>query len=176
MEPVIHFAVPFFALILAGVELKRALPISLLALMPDLDALFLVHRSISHSLIVVLTSAAPFLLLAHRLRRGYFSTALLGLFSVSSHLILDLFNGYTPILWPLYGYSLWVKMGLTAYIGGSLNLQSSIQILTRPIEFQRLHSLDAPIFTGESLIVSAILVVSLLVKGFMEFLRRLHRA
>ncbi len=176
MEPVIHFAVPLFALTLAGVELKRALPISLLALMPDLDALFLVHRSISHSLIVVFTSATPFLLLAHRLGRGHLSTALLGLLSVSSHPILDLFNGYTPILWPLYGYSLWVKIGLTAYIGGSLNLQSSIQILTKPTEFQLLQSLDAPIFTGESLIVSAILVASLLTRGFMKFLRRLHRA
>ncbi|MEM2129077.1 MAG: metal-dependent hydrolase [Candidatus Bathyarchaeia archaeon] len=176
MEPVIHFAVPFFALKLAGVELKRALPISLLALLPDLDALFLVHRSVSHSLIVVLTSAAPFLLLAYRLRRGLLSTTLLGLFSVSSHLVLDLFNGYTPILWPLYGYAVWVKAGLTAYIGSSLNLQSSIQILTGPIEFHPFHSLDAPIFTGESLVVSAILVVSLLIKGFMKFLRLLRRA
>ena len=54
MKPLIHFIVPFTALTLAGVEFRKALPISLLALLPDLDALFLVHRSLSHSLVVLL--------------------------------------------------------------------------------------------------------------------------
>lgn len=176
MEPIIHFAVPLLALTLAGVELKKALPISLLALIPDIDALVLIHRSISHSLLVVLTAATPFLLLSYRIRRGLIKPALLGLFSISSHLILDLFNGYTPILWPLYSYSIWIKTGLTAYIGSSLNLQLSTQVLTKPIEFQPLHSLDAPIFTGESLIISTILIVSIMIKSLMKFLRHLHRA
>ena len=67
MEPAIHFIVPFIALTLVGVKFRRALPVSLLALLPDLDALFLVHRSLSHSLIVLLMVAVPLLALAYKL-------------------------------------------------------------------------------------------------------------
>jgi len=44
VEPLIHFVVPIVALMFVGLEFRKALPISLLALLPDLDALFLVHE------------------------------------------------------------------------------------------------------------------------------------
>lgn len=71
MEPLIHFVVPFVALMLAGVEFKKASFISLLALLPDLDALFLVHRSLSHSILVVLIVIVPFLLLTYKFKPSF---------------------------------------------------------------------------------------------------------
>ena len=95
MEPLVHFVVPFAALMLAGVEFRKALPISLLALLPDLDALFLVHRSFSHSVVVMLIGIAPFLLLTYKFKPRVHGYALLMLMAVASHSILDVFAGYT---------------------------------------------------------------------------------
>jgi membrane-bound metal-dependent hydrolase YbcI (DUF457 family) len=100
---------------LINVEVKKALPISILAVLPDLDALFLVHRSLSHSLVVVLGVTVPLLLLTYKFKPRLQGYVLLALLAVASHLILDLFSGYTPILWPLYGYSVWIQAGLVTY-------------------------------------------------------------
>ncbi len=172
MEPAIHFAVPLLALTLAGVEPRRAIPLSLLALVPDLDALFLLHRSPSHSIILLMAFGLPLLLLAYRFNRGLLRGLSYGLLSIASHPILDLFNGYTPILWPLYGYSLWVRAGLQAQIGGSLSLKPSLRIYAEPTVFQPLRSLEAQLFTGESLMVLSILFAPLLLKAYGKALRR----
>ena len=166
MEPVIHFVVPFIALTLVGVKSRKALPISLLAVLPDLDALFLVHRSLSHSLIVVISIMVPLLLLTYKFKPRLHGYAFLALLAVTSHLVLDLFTGYTPILWPLYGYSVWVQAGLVAHIGSSPSLTPSAQLLTEPITFQQFQSLDAPLFTGEGVILSAVLLMPFLYKVF----------
>jgi len=164
--------VPFIALTLVGVEFRKALPISLLAVLPDLDALFLVHRSLSHSIVVVLTVAVPFLLLTYKFKPSLYSYGFLGLVSVASHLVLDLFAGYTPILWPLYGYSVWIQAGLVAHIGSSPSLALSAKLLTEPITFQQFQSLDAPLFTGEGVILSAVLLMPVFFKAFKTWRQR----
>jgi membrane-bound metal-dependent hydrolase YbcI (DUF457 family) len=60
----VHFAVPFSALVSAGVKPKKAFLASLFSLLPDFDALFLVHRSFSHSLFVIMCAALPFVVIA----------------------------------------------------------------------------------------------------------------
>lgn len=172
MEPIIHFVVPFTALTLMDVEPREALLISLLAVSPDLDALFLVHRSLTHSLIVVLGVAAPLLLWTHKFKPKLQSYAFLAILAVASQLVLDLFAGYTPLLWPLYGYSVWIQVGLFAHVGGSSSLDLSAQLLTEPITFQRSQSLDAPLFTGQGLILSAVLLTPVLFKAFMTWWHR----
>jgi len=162
MEPLLHFTIPFVALMLIGIEFKKALPISALALIPDLDALFHIHRSTSHSIVVPLLIIVPLLLF--RRRTGNHSFLLFVLLAVASHSILDLFTGYTPILWPLYGYSIWLQTGLAAHIGSSPGLSSSGQLLLEPTSFHAFQSLDAPLATGEGLIVSMTLLTPLLLK------------
>lgn len=164
MEPLIHFIVPFVALMLAKVEFKRALAISLFALLPDLDALFLVHRSFTHSIVVMLVAAAPILLLTYRFKPEVHSDALLALASGASHLALDIFGGFTPILWPLYGYSVWIKTELGAHIGSSPSFLPGVQLLMKPTSFQLFESLDAPLLTGEGLIVSLVLLLPILLR------------
>jgi hypothetical protein len=172
VEPIIHFIVPFIALTLVGVEAKKALPVSLLAVLPDLDALFLVHRSLSHSIVVVLSVMVPLLLLTYKFKPRLHSYAFLALLALASHLILDLFAGYTPILWPLYGYSVWIQAGLVAHIGSSPSLALSAQLLKEPITFQQFQSLDAPLFTGEGLILSAVLLTPVFFKAFKTWWQR----
>jgi membrane-bound metal-dependent hydrolase YbcI (DUF457 family) len=168
MEPIIHFIVPFIALTLVGVNVKKAFPISLLALLPDFDALFLVHRSLSHSIIVVLAAAMPIVLLTYKFKPRLLNYVILASLAVASHSILDLFAGYTPILWPLSTYSFWIKTELEVHIGSSIVLNPSVKLLAEPTLFKHLPSLDAPLFTGEGMIISAVLLIPLLFKRFIE--------
>ena len=172
MEPLIHFAVPFFVLTLFGLEWRKTLPLSLLALLPDLDALFLVHRSFTHSIIVVSIVAVVVLLLLQAFKPQFTKYGLMGLFSVTTHLVLDVFTGFTPIFWPLYGYSIWVKLDLTVHVGGTPSLALNAYLLTEPAEFQHLTSLDAPLLTGEGLILSMVLLIPLLAKTLKPSFRR----
>ncbi len=167
MEPLIHFIIIFTALILVNIKFKKALIISLLSLLPDLDALFLVHRSFSHSIIVLLIGTIVLLWIAYK-KQKFQDYVLLGFLGIFLHLILDLFSGYTPILWPLYDYSLWIKVDFVAHINSSLSFTYDMRIIKNPIDFHQIPRLDAPLFTSEGLIISIILFIAILIKTFKE--------
>ena len=166
MEPLIHLVVPFTALTLYGLEWRKALPLALLAMLPDLDVFFHVHRSMSHSLVVISLVSLPLLMLAYRLKNP--RVGWLGLLAVASHIALDVFAGYTPILWPLYENSVWIQTELRAQISSTPTLTPALKIAMEPTRFIAFRSLDAPLFTGEGLIISMVLVLPLLFKVFGE--------
>ena len=166
MEPLIHLVVPFTALTLYGLEWRKALPIALLAVLPDFDVFFHVHRSMSHSLVVISAVGLPLLMLAYGLKS--LRVGLLGLLAVASHIALDVFDGYTPVLWPLYENSMWIQAELRAQISSSPTLTPALRLAMEPTRFTAFRSLDAPLFTGEGLIISIVLVLPLLFKFFGE--------
>jgi len=173
VEPLVHFVVPLAALLLFGVELKKALSVSLFALLPDVDALFLVHRSLSHSIVVMLIVVAPFLVLIYKFKPRLQVYGLLGLLATVSHSVLDVFNGFTPILWPLYNYSVWIQAGLGVHIGSSPSVMSSARLLFEPVRFESFQGLDAPLFTGEGLILSLVLLSPVLLRAGRVVWRRI---
>jgi membrane-bound metal-dependent hydrolase YbcI (DUF457 family) len=173
MEPIVHFAVPFSALVSAGVKPKKAFLASLFSLLPDFDALFLVHRSFSHSLFVVMCTALPFMVIAIKL--GYTRFSLMALLALLSHPVLDLFSGYTPILWPLCERSFWIKTELGFHIGSSVKLIPSFELLSEPTVFQHFQELDAPLFTGDGLIISIILLLPSLLNTSINKLQKKPR-
>ena len=166
MEPLLHLVVPFTALTLYGLEWRKALPLALLALLPDFDVFFRVHRSMSHSLVVISLVGLPLLMLAYRMKTP--QAGWLGLLAVASHIALDVFDGYTPVLWPLYGNSMWIQAELRAQISSSPTLTPALRLAMEPTRFIAFRSLDAPLFTGEGLIISMVLVLPLLFKIFGE--------
>jgi membrane-bound metal-dependent hydrolase YbcI (DUF457 family) len=98
--PPLHFAVPFVALKAAGVDTRRCLLVSLIALTPDLDVLFNDHRSPTHSLVMLgLVVLLSFAFTWKRKSARYL--VLLAGFGLFSHILLDLFQYPTPFLWPL---------------------------------------------------------------------------
>lgn len=165
MEPLIHFIVPFAALTILGVQLKRALPISLVAVLPDLDVFFHVHRSFSHSLIVLLALSAPIMLLVWR--TGLRKYAALGLLAALSHPVMDL-GYYTPLFWPLYGQSFMVLVDSAVRIASSPAIHLSVKVLTAPTVFSYFKTLDAPLFTGEGLMVFAVLSAAAVLKALAD--------
>ncbi|MEM3386783.1 MAG: metal-dependent hydrolase [Nitrososphaerales archaeon] len=171
MEPLIHFVIPFVALMLVGVKFKNALLLSLFALAPDLDALFLIHRSFTHSIPFLLLAAAPLLFIIYRLNAKLLRYGFIALLSMLSHVVLDLPAGYTPILWPLYNYSIWFQGDLFAHIGSAPTLSLNLHILTEPITFRYLGSLDAPLFTGSGLILALTILTPFFVKIIVQSFR-----
>jgi len=142
-----------------GMEVKKALPISIIALIPDIDALFHIHRSISHSIIIPIIAGT---LLIPYLKTEGRNLLALALLAVASHPILDLFTGYTPILWPLYNYSIWLQAEAVVHIGSTPTFSLSNWMLMEPTYFQAFQSLDAPLFTSVGLILSVMLSACLL--------------
>ncbi|MCP8321917.1 MAG: metal-dependent hydrolase, partial [archaeon] len=131
-ELLIHFALPFASLSMIGVRPKIAFVASIFAIMPDLDVLLNVHKSITHSFILLfLVSFIAYSLL----KKSYGELILICFIGFASHLFLDLFSGYTPILWPLYDKSIRISLGLDAHLGNSFTLTPYAQILATPISF-----------------------------------------
>ncbi len=53
MEPLLHYILPLTALILLGEKPRTAAILATLGVASDIDALLLIHRSLSHSLVII---------------------------------------------------------------------------------------------------------------------------
>jgi len=147
---------------------------SLIALLPDLDALLVgVHRSTSHSIVVVLTACGLALLVIRAVRPKLLGLGLLCTLGLLSHLLLDLFTTYTPIFWPLVGWSLFISLGGGVHVSESLNLKVSLDLSTTTTDFTPFTVLDAPIFTSEGFAIALILIGSVFVNIYSDRLRGL---
>lgn len=162
VEFLLHFVIPFSALSLGGASLRKTLFACSISLLPDLDFLVNVHRSMTHSAAVLAVVMLPALILFWRTKyRVYVVLAAAGLLS---HLALDIFGDYVPILWPLYNQSVHLVVRSAAHTGSGLKISFSAEMLTQPISFEPLAALDASIFTSEGLIASTLLLCPILMK------------
>ena len=169
-EPLIHFTVPFAFFTALGVKTKKALLLSLLALTPDLDVLFHIHRSASHSLVILSAVFAPLLALTWN-KKPYRGMALLGFAAVASHLILDL-AGYTPILYPLISDSFRVSFNCDIHYGSVPALSFNFMVESIPTAFIPFDRLDAPLFTTEGALISFALLLPTFIEAFKPLWRR----
>jgi len=115
-ELALHFAVPF-ALCAPVIGLRKAAIVSFVALLPDLDFVFQVHRSISHSLIVLFVGSLLLMMCMKRFRPQYSSFTFITCLALFSHPIMDMFSGATPALWPLVQRPFGFDVGL-AFVAG----------------------------------------------------------
>lgn len=166
----LHFAV-CFALTAPVLGLRRAAVISLVSLMPDLDVLFHVHRSASHSAILILAVCLVVVGLTVRLRPRLLGLVSAASLALLSHPIMDMFSTYTPVLYPLTNESVYVNVEWKALIGWSILANSVVKIDRRPTEFVSFDRLAAPIFSSEGFIVFLILVAIPCLEVFVRRLR-----
>jgi len=154
-----HFSV-VFALTAPKLGVKRTLLLSFIALLPDLDVLMHVHRSMSHSVIVLTLAYTPILLAVYRFKPEYFRLTVLGLLALLSHTVMDFFQTYTPILYPILDSSLWVEIDGGVQISPSgLKPQVSADVKHVPTTFKPFEAIDAPVFTSDGFLVSLMLTV-----------------
>jgi membrane-bound metal-dependent hydrolase YbcI (DUF457 family) len=159
----LHFAVAFASLRAFRLDLRKVLFASLIALTPDIDVLFQVHRSQTHSFVLLAFVTLPLLILTWN-RKSLRSLVLLGAFGVSTHIVLDLFQSSTPVLWPLLGESFWIPFTQYLHMGSAAAITGSATVQVEQAGIERFTSFDAPVLTGEGLVMSAFLLAPTLVQ------------
>jgi len=157
-ELLLHFSIPF-AITVPIVGLRRALLVGFIAILPDIDALVHVHRSFTHSIILISILAALFILISWKIGKGLLTVTACGL-SLLSHPILDLFQSPTPILYPLSEYSYHISIKMNALVSEKIIPEISAKVSFEQTSFTRFQFLDAPIFTDVGFITSLILIAS----------------
>jgi len=167
VEPLLHLTVPFAALKAARLDWRTALFTSIVALIPDLDVLFHVHRSLTHSILILALITLPILALTHR-NRTLRNLTLLGIIGVLSHLALDLFSDYTPLLWPLLNESFWVSTNLDVQLKSFPTLITSVKLLIKPTTFPTFQSLQAPLVTSTGVGISLLLLAPTLTEALVR--------
>jgi membrane-bound metal-dependent hydrolase YbcI (DUF457 family) len=182
-EPLLHFSI-VFTLTASKLGVKKALALSLLAVFPDFDVLFHVHRSMSHSILIPLAIGLPVLLMLTKATPQYTRFGVFGLAAIISHSLLDCFQGYTPIVYPVVSNALWIDIsGRLLITSTNVTPHLSTQLNSTPNSFEPFETMDTALFTSEGLFIAIILVAPTIILAVKPWLgmfaqtsfRRLHR-
>jgi dolichol-phosphate mannosyltransferase len=168
-ELLLHFSIPF-AVTAPILGLRRALLVGFIAILPDADVLIRIHRSFTHSIILISMLAALLIYASWKTGRGLPTVSACSL-SLLSHPILDLFQSPTPILYPFSEYSYHLSIKMNALISEKIIPEISARVNFEKTDFTRFQSLDAPLFTDVGFIASLILIASPSIYYFLRALR-----
>jgi hypothetical protein len=163
-EPLIHFIVPFSVLVMCGIGVKKSAFFASFVILPDLDVLFHVHRSFSHSVFFILLFCAPVIIItaARHSKRVYDATIVT--LVILSHPFMDLFTYFTPIFWPLYNNSIYIIAEMTTNMNNISQVHLLFDIKLEPVVFYQTVSMDAPIFTSEGVAATLVILIGLTLK------------
>ncbi len=167
-EPLMHFIVPFSVLIMCGIGIKKSAFLASLATLPDLDVLFHIHRSFSHSMLFVFLLCAPAIITATMKHSNRTYDAVIATLVILSHPFLDLFTYFTPIFWPLYNKSIYIVAEMTTNMNNVSQVHLLFDIKLKPMVFYHTISMDAPIFTSIGVAVTLVIMIGLALKHFWE--------
>lgn len=163
-EPLLHFLIPFIGLILCGIDIKKSALIASLAIIPDLDVLFHVHRSITHSIVVIAIVFIPIISIMIIKNSKYLSNTIISMIVLFTHPFLDMFNSFSPILYPLYKNSIHIECMSLINLENLSQLRFIFNIKTLDISiFTRTMDYDTAIFTGMGLAITLIFAISLII-------------
>ena len=161
MEPILHFVLPLIALLLLGEKPKTAIILSTIGVLPDVDALLLIHRSFSHSIIIMTVFFAPIILYARYRKPEIQKTVILAFLVAISHPILDL-ESLTPLFWPIYQNSISVRLALNGVVDQGYGIRPIVKLSQAPTDFSKVMSIDYPIFTTNGLLITIVLILPII--------------
>jgi len=160
-EVSLHFAVTF-ALMVPVLGLRKAGIVSFISLLPDLDFLFYIHRSFSHSIVILLVGSLVVVSLVRKFKPSLSSLTLAACVGLIGHSIMDIFSGPTPLLWPLVKESVSVSVALGLVAGESFSFSWTAAVKWFPASSSPILAAQrvmvGPIFSSEGFVVSAVLV------------------
>ena len=165
-EPLIHFIVPFSVLVMCGIGIKKSFFFASLALLPDLDVLFHVHRSFSHSIFFILLFCAPAIIITAAKHSRWTHDAIIATLVILSHPFMDLFTYFTPIFWPLYNNSIYIIAEMTTNMNNVSQLHLLFDIRLEPVVFYHTISMAAPIFTSQGVAATLVILFGLVLRHF----------
>lgn len=110
-DPLMHLVLPLLFLLALRIDAKKALVFAPLAVLPDFDALFGLHRALGHSFIPILVAPMAILIYSRLRRPEWLLSAVLVQFYLASHVVLDL--GGVAFLWPVVEEQFFIEPGIT---------------------------------------------------------------
>lgn len=116
MDPFQHLILPLIFLLALRIDTRKAIMFAPLAVLPDFDALFGLHRALGHSFIPILVVPMLVLLYARFRKPEWLLSALIVQFYLASHVILDL--GGVAFLWPLVPEQFYFEPTITYSVDG----------------------------------------------------------
>jgi len=147
--------------------IRGALLISILGLLPDIDVLLKMHRWITHSVPLSLLIFLSIILL----KRDRLGDLALAILLYELHLIMDLFTGPTPILWPLIPLAYSVSLKLDAVLGSTIHLNGFFEVTTSSGLFGVHRVVGGPLVTGEGVMIALVALIIAVMENALRKLR-----
>jgi membrane-bound metal-dependent hydrolase YbcI (DUF457 family) len=143
----------------ALVEPRRALLLAFIGLLPDVDALLLVHRWVTHSIPVALLASAPLLAFTYAYRREYVGVAVLAVLLYTMHVVTDPLTGLTPALWPLASaVALNIEVNGVYSVNG-VRVTPGFEVIVGPVDFARRDSVEGPMVSETGLMLALLVAL-----------------
>ncbi|HIH01068.1 TPA: metal-dependent hydrolase [Thermoplasmata archaeon] len=120
MDPFQHLLLPLMFLLAIRMDHRRAIMFAPLAVLPDFDALFDLHRALGHSFVPILIVPMAILLYSRYRRPEWLLSALIVQFYLASHVVLDL--GGVAFLWPMIPEQFYFEPSITFSTDGGINM------------------------------------------------------
>jgi len=131
MDPFMHLLLPLLFLLALRVDAKRAVLFAPLAVLPDFDALFGLHRALGHSFIPILVVPLAVVAYAHFRKNEWYAASLVALFYLTSHVVLDL--GGVAFLWPIVPDQFFFEPTISFAASDGFDLVISLEYGMRPL-------------------------------------------
>jgi len=132
MDPFIHLLMPLLFLLAVRIDAKKALLFAPLAILPDFDALFGLHRALFHSFIPILVLPMMFLVYSKLRKPEWMLGSVIVLFYLASHVVLDL--GGVAFFWPVVQEQFYFDPLVQFDLEGGVNFTISIDYGMKELE------------------------------------------
>ena len=156
MDPLMHLLLPLLFLLALRIDTKKVLLFAPLAILPDFDAVFGLHRAGFHSFIPVLVVPIGLILYSRFKRPEWMLSALLVQFYLASHIVLDL--GGVAFAWPFVKDMLYFDPEVTFNLQGGINFGFNLEYGTRP--YVEMGTTDILSESGFALLFLGVLVMA----------------
>ncbi len=155
MDPVLHLALPLLLLLALRVNTRVAVLLSPLAIFPDFDAAFGLHRAAFHNFIFIVLLPVGLIVFSKLKRPEWMIWALVAQFYLASHVVLDLAG--VSFMWPIVKDQIYFDPEVTFNLQGGVNFVFHFRYGLAP--YQPMGTTDFLSEAGFALIFLAILFI-----------------
>jgi membrane-bound metal-dependent hydrolase YbcI (DUF457 family) len=171
MDPVLHLLLPVLFLLAMRIDTRKVLMFAPLAIFPDFDAVFELHRAVFHSFIPILVLPIGLIVFSKLKRPEWMLRAMLVQFFLASHIVLDL--GGVAFLWPFVKDQLFFDPVVNFNLQGGVNFIIHFDYGWRP--YVPMATTDFVSETGFAMIFLGMLVGIVFRKEAWASIRRTGR-
>lgn len=162
-----HLLLPLLFLLAVRVDAKKAILFAPLAILPDFDALFGLHRALFHSFIPILVLPMAFVIYSKLRKPEWMLGSVIALFYLSSHVVLDL--GGVAFFWPVVQEQFYFIPQVQFDLQGGVNFKISVEYGMKELEEMGTTSFLSQ--EGAALLLLGVLVLAVFHKEALQGLR-----